>query len=118
MRHRYATTPPTHLATTPIRNDTAALQQTHNQEDDVGFVGVLVDLLASQSNVRLVDGGVTLVGTSNGAGLLLNVLINNRDKRIRRVVMEVTHLHTHMHRDGKFWLQGPNNRCVREWAGR
>ena len=76
---------------------------------DVEFVTEVINRICSHKNIAPY---VAIMGTSNGCGLLYNVLINNPDPRIRWGIGEVTQLHSYQYHDGKFWKQGPHNEFV------
>lgn len=75
--------------------------------DDVAFVELLIDHLASKSNVNA--NHVQLVGTSNGAALTNRILIESIDARIVRAVTHVSQLNQRQYHNGKFYKGGKDN---------
>jgi len=75
--------------------------------DDVAFVELLIDHLATKSNVNA--NHVQLLGTSNGAALTNRILIESTDARIVRAVTHVSQLNQRQYHDGKFYIGGKDN---------
>eukprot|EP00750_Incisomonas_marina_P013806 INCI17545.3.p1 GENE.INCI17545.3~~INCI17545.3.p1 ORF type:complete len:424 (+),score=45.08 INCI17545.3:192-1274(+) len=69
---------------------------------DLEFVELVVKQLCTYANV---DPTFILYGTSNGSGLLNNVLIQSSDKRIVAAISEVSQLNSQQYRDKSFWKQ-------------
>ena len=72
------------------------------QAPDLEFVELVVKQLCTYANV---DPTFILYGTSNGSGLLNNVLIQSSDKRIVAAISEVSQLNSQQYRDKSFWKQ-------------
>ena len=75
--------------------------------DDVAFVGLIIDYLATRSNVDA--NFVQLYGSSNGAALVNRLLIESTDTRIVRGVTEVSQLNDRQYRGGSFYVGGASN---------
>merc|ERR1711879_791601 len=75
--------------------------------DDVEFVELIIDHLASKSNVNASH--VQLYGNSNGAALVNRILIESTDARIVRGVTSVSQLNQMQYHDGKFYVGGNDN---------
>jgi len=75
--------------------------------DDVEFIKLLIDHLASKSNVNA--NHVQLYGTSNGAALVNRILIESTDARIVRGVTSVSQLNQMQYHDGNFYVGGNDN---------